>query len=58
MVEKAVYLLFTIEAEEEISDRQEQIVCLRGKHIAEYNGVKLSNWAFSPAKLKEEIVNG
>lgn len=30
MVEKVVYLLFTIETEEEISDRQVQIVCLRG----------------------------
>lgn len=58
MVEKVVYLPFTIETEEEISDRQEQIVCLRGKHIAEYNGVKLSIWTFSLAKLKEEIVNG
>jgi hypothetical protein len=72
MAEKVVYLPFTIETEEEITDRQAQILANKArwmfvcgdyserkmKHIAEYNGVKLSNWTLSPAKLKEEIVNG
>ncbi len=69
MAEKVVYIPFTIETEEEITDRQAQIIAnkvrwmlvsrdyseRRLKHIAETNGVKLGNWTLSPAKTQKEI---
>lgn len=69
MVEKTIYIPFTIQTEREITDRQAQIIANRArgmfisndlddeklKDVAEYNGFEMIDWKMSPSKTLKEL---
>ena len=69
MFTKTIYIPFTIESKQEITDRQAQIIANRArrrfidgdldhnelKDIARSNGFEMNDWYLSPSKTAEEI---
>lgn len=69
MFTKTVYIPFTIESEQEITDRKAQIIANRARRhfidgdldrdelddIARANGFVMKEWCLRPAKTAEEI---
>ena len=69
MFTKTIYIPFTIESEQEITDRKAQIIANRARRrfidgdldrnelddIARANGFVMKEWYLSPAKTAEEI---
>lgn len=69
MFTKTIYIPFTIESEQEITDRKAQIIANRARprfidgdldrdeldDIARANGIIMKEWYLSPAKTAEEI---
>jgi len=69
MFTKTIYIPFTVESKQEITDRQAQIIANRArgmfisndlddeklKDIAEYNGFEMIDWKMSPSKTAKEV---
>lgn len=69
MFTKTIYIPFTVESKQEISDRQAQIIANRArgmfisndlddeklKDVAEYNGFEMIDWKMSPSKTLKEL---
>ena len=69
MFTKTIYIPFTVESKQEITDRQAQIIANRArgmfisgdlddeklKDVAEYNGFEMIDWKLSPSKTLKEL---
>ena len=70
MFTKTIYIPFTVESKQEITNRQAQIIANRArgmfisndlddeklKDVAEYNGFEMIDWKMSPSKTSEDVM--
>lgn len=71
MFTKTIYIPFTVESKQEITNRQAQIIANRArgmfisndlddeklKDVAECNGFEMIDWKMSPSKSAEEVID-